>query len=252
MQSITWFAPILPGRLEQWEEMIATMTARKAEHEASRRRMGVVREVASLMELPDGSAVVCLFQEAEDLGTGFATFAASTDDYDVWFKQQLAEIHGMTADMLTAGLPSTLRFDYSATSVPAQRAAGETVAAAELADFATPTEVRTFPHGRAEILSLRQGVIGRLVLEPGWRWSQDVQPIAGTEWCEAPHFQYQLSGRIHVVLRDGTEFDSGPGQITALPVGHDAWVVGEEPVVVIDWAGATTYAQTPATARATT
>ena len=62
-------------------------------------------------------------------------------------------------------------------------------------------------------------------------------------WCEAPHFQYHASGRIRVRMADGSEFEAGPGEITALPSGHDAWVVGNEPVVLIDWAGASTYAK---------
>lgn len=110
-------------------------------------------------------------------------------------------------------------------------------------DFAKPDETRAFTHGRAEILNTASGVVGRLVLEPGWRWSTDVKPIAGTEWCEAPHFQYHQSGTIHVQMSDGTEFDAGPGQLTSLPAGHDAWVVGDEPVVAVDFYGATDYAK---------
>jgi hypothetical protein len=109
--------------------------------------------------------------------------------------------------------------------------------------FATPDEVRDFPHGRAELLNMAGGTVGRLVLQPGWRWSQDVQPIAGTQWCEAPHFQYHVSGTIHVVMADGTEFDVGPGQVSSLPMGHDAWVVGDEDVVLVDWYGASNYAK---------
>jgi hypothetical protein len=71
----------------------------------------------------------------------------------------------------------------------------------------------------------------------------DVKPIAGTEWCEAPHFQYQVSGRLHVVMKDGREFDLGPGSVSHLPAGHDAWVLGQEPVVLVDWFGATRYAK---------
>ena len=71
-------------------------------------------------------------------------------------------------------------------------------------------------------------------LQPGWRWSQDVKPLAGTELCEAPHFQYHLQGTLHIVMSDGAEFDARPGDVTALPQGHDAWVVGDEPVVVVD------------------
>ena len=72
-------------------------------------------------------------------------------------------------------------------------------------------EVREFGHGRVELLNMNEGTVGRLTLEPGWRWSVDVKPIAGTEWCEAPHFQYVISGRLHVRMKDGSEFDLGPG-----------------------------------------
>jgi hypothetical protein len=71
----------------------------------------------------------------------------------------------------------------------------------------------------------------------------DVKPVAGTDLCQAPHQQYQLSGRMHVVMADGTEVDSGPGDVTSLPPGHDAWVVGDEPVVAIDWHGASVWAR---------
>jgi hypothetical protein len=117
------------------------------------------------------------------------------------------------------------------------------MAKAECKDFKSPDEVRTFEKGRADLLKIGGGVVGRLTLEPGWRWSQHVKPIAKTQWCEAPHFQYQVSGRMHVVMADGTEFDTLPGQVVTLPSGHDAWVVGDQPVVVIDWAGATNYAK---------
>ncbi len=110
-------------------------------------------------------------------------------------------------------------------------------------DFSKPDEIRSFPHGRAEIVNTASGAIGRLTLEPGWRWANDVKPIAGTQWCEAPHLQYHVSGVIHVVMEDGTEFDAGPGAITSLPAGHDAWVVGDVPVVAVDFVGATDYAK---------
>jgi hypothetical protein len=109
--------------------------------------------------------------------------------------------------------------------------------------YAKPDEVREFPHGRVEIVTVGGAPIGRLILEPGWRWSNDVKPIAGTELCEAPHMQYHVSGRIAVRMADGTEFEAGPGDVTSLPQGHDAWVVGDEPVVVVDWYGASNYAR---------
>lgn len=119
----------------------------------------------------------------------------------------------------------------------------QTGAAAELRDFATPDEVREFGSGRAELVTVQGATIGRLILHPGWRWSEHVKPIAGTELCEAPHFQYHVSGTLRIRMVDGTEFDATPGQVTALPSGHDAWVVGDEDVVVVDWWGASNYAK---------
>jgi len=109
--------------------------------------------------------------------------------------------------------------------------------------FQTPDEVREFPKGKAEILSVGDAQIGRLVLQPGWRWSEHVKPVAGTESCEAPRFQYHVSGRLAIRMDDGTEFVASPGDATSLPKGHDAWVVGDEPVVVVDWYGASNYAR---------
>ena len=109
--------------------------------------------------------------------------------------------------------------------------------------FAQPDEVREFPNGKIEIVSIGDAEVGRLTLEPGWRWSNDVKPIAGTDSCEAPHFQYHVRGRLAIRMDDGTELTAGPGDVTSLPSGHDAWVVGEEPVVVVDWYGASSYAK---------
>ena len=119
----------------------------------------------------------------------------------------------------------------------------EAVMAGEHRDFGKPDEVRQFPNGQAEISRVEGREVGRYTFEPGWRWSNDVKPIVGTEWCEAPHFQYHVSGTVHVQMADGTEFDAGPGSITYLPAGHDAWVVGDESVVVVDWHGASHYAE---------
>ncbi|MCU1606076.1 MAG: cupin [Modestobacter sp.] len=109
--------------------------------------------------------------------------------------------------------------------------------------FTTPGEVREFPHGRAEILKVGGQEVGRLVFQPGWRWSTDVKPIAGTDSCQAPHMQYHVSGRVRIRMDDGTEFEAGPGDVTSLPSGHDAWVVGDEPAVTVDWYGASNYAR---------
>ena len=109
--------------------------------------------------------------------------------------------------------------------------------------FGAADEVREFPHGRAEILRVGEGEVGRLVLQPGCRWSNDVQPLAKTASCEAPHFQYHVSGRLGIRMDDGAQFEAGPGDVTSLPSGHDAWVIGDEPVVVVDWFGASSYAK---------
>ena len=108
--------------------------------------------------------------------------------------------------------------------------------------FAKPDETREFPRGRAEVVKIGGGEVGRLVFQPGWRWSNDVKPIAKTASCEAPHFQYHVSGRLAIRMDDGKEIIAGPGDVTSLPSGHDAWVVGDEPAVVIDWFGASNYA----------
>ncbi len=105
---------------------------------------------------------------------------------------------------------------------------------AEQKSFAAPDETRTFEHGALDLLKIGGAEIGRLTLQPGWRWSDHVKPIAGTDLCEAPHFQYHVQGTLHIVMADGAEFDARPGDVTALPQGHDAWVVGDEPVVVVD------------------
>lgn len=117
------------------------------------------------------------------------------------------------------------------------------MAVAECVNFSSPDETREFGQGKAEIVKVAETEIGRLTLQPGWRWSEHVKPIAKTEWCEAPHFQYHVAGILHIQMQDGTEFEARPGDVTTLPSGHDAWVVGDEPVVVVDWWGASDYAR---------
>ena len=117
---------------------------------------------------------------------------------------------------------------------------------AEQKSFATPDETRTFDYGVLDLLQVGGGEIGRLTLQPGWRWSTDVKPVAGTDLCEAPHFQYHVAGTLRVRTAEGEEFEATPGQVTALPSGHDAWVVGDEPVVIVDWWGASNYAKVDA------
>jgi hypothetical protein len=113
---------------------------------------------------------------------------------------------------------------------------------AELKNFGKPDEVREFPKGRLELINVGGAVIGRAVFEPGWRWATSVQPIVKTRSCEAPHFQYHVAGVLRIKMDDGAEFDCRPGDVSLLPSGHDAWVVGNETAVVVDFQGMLDYA----------
>jgi quercetin dioxygenase-like cupin family protein len=105
-------------------------------------------------------------------------------------------------------------------------------------------EVRPFvDKGRVDIVNLAGGFVGRGVFEPGWRWSEHVKPIAGTDSCQSSHLAYCISGRMVVRMDDGTEDRIGPGDVVVIPPGHDAWVVGDEPCVQIDFTGMETYAR---------
>jgi hypothetical protein len=118
-----------------------------------------------------------------------------------------------------------------------------TAATTENKSFARPDETRTFERGQVDLVDIGGTQIGRLTLHPGWRWSEHVKPIAGTDLCQAPHFQYHVQGTLRIRMADGTELDGHPGDVTTLPEGHDAWVIGDEPVVLVDWWGASDYAK---------
>jgi hypothetical protein len=109
--------------------------------------------------------------------------------------------------------------------------------------LAQPDETRTFPLGQLELVTLGGVTFGRGTFQPGWRWSTSVKPLVKTASCEAPHLQYHVSGKLHVQMDDGNEMEFGPGDVSLLPSGHDAWVVGNEPVVVIDISGMEHYAK---------
>ncbi len=109
--------------------------------------------------------------------------------------------------------------------------------------FTTPDETRNIPKGKIEVVNLGDVQAMRATFEPGWKWSECVKPIAGTESCQVAHLGYQLSGQLAVRMDDGSEHEFGPGDACAIPPGHDAWVVGAEPVVIIDFQGATIYAR---------
>jgi quercetin dioxygenase-like cupin family protein len=109
----------------------------------------------------------------------------------------------------------------------------------------SPEETRPFKDGKGQLqlVDLEGGAVGRATFEPGWRWSQHVKPMAGTDSCEAAHLGYFVSGRMKVVMDDGEEMEYGPGDVGQMAPGHDAWVLGDEPCVVIDWQGFSDYAK---------
>jgi len=116
-------------------------------------------------------------------------------------------------------------------------------AKSQVKSFSSPDEVRTFEKGRVEVLNIDGSLVGRAVLEPGWKWSTCVKPLENTESCQAPHFQYHVSGTLEVAMDDGTHLTCRAGDVSRLLEGHDAWVVGEEPVVVVHFQGMAEYAK---------
>src|SRR5438552_14115207 len=107
----------------------------------------------------------------------------------------------------------------------------------EVKRFEHPDEVRPVDHGRFDILRLGEFRIGRQVLLPGFRWSTHVKPVVGTEWCEFRHVGLVTSGQLQIQMSDGSTVMVGPGDVFDTPPGHDAWVVGDEPFVSVQWTG---------------
>jgi hypothetical protein len=108
----------------------------------------------------------------------------------------------------------------------------------------SPDESRPFAaHGHAEIHKIGNGTVMRGVFEPGWKWSADVRPLAGTPSCQAPHLGYVISGRMKIRMDDGGEQEIAPGDFFRITPGHDAWVVGTEACILLDFAGYGDYAK---------
>jgi hypothetical protein len=100
-----------------------------------------------------------------------------------------------------------------------------------------PDDIRPLGNGRLEQVRLGGLVFSRITLRPGWKWSVDVKPQAKTDLCEASHTQCILAGRLMIEMADGEQTELVAGDVAIIPPGHDAWVVGYEPVTVIDFAG---------------
>ena len=121
--------------------------------------------------------------------------------------------------------------------------------ASERKSLDSPDETRSFENGKADIVHLGDVTVGRMTYQPGWSWSKSVKPIVKTESCQVHHVGYTVSGRIKVVMNDGKEAEFGPGDAFVVPPGHDAWVVGNESWVGLDFAGMKQYAKPKATAK---
>jgi hypothetical protein len=107
----------------------------------------------------------------------------------------------------------------------------------------SPDETRTFEKGKIELVNLGDVTIGRAVLEPGWSWEKSVKPIVKTNSCQQSHTLYTVSGRMKVVMDDGAEEEISQGDTSIIPPGHNAWVVGNERYISIDFTGLMEYAK---------
>lgn len=117
------------------------------------------------------------------------------------------------------------------------------MAGVEARDFGSPDETRTPDKTRIELLSIAGGQIGRYTFQPGWRWSECIKPVVHTDSCQVDHIGYLVSGTLHLKHDDGTEKDIGPGMVYRIAPGHDAWNIGSEPVVVVEFQGAAHFAE---------
>jgi mannose-6-phosphate isomerase-like protein (cupin superfamily) len=113
----------------------------------------------------------------------------------------------------------------------------------ESRDFTAPDEVRTPDKTTVELVNIGGGQVGRYTFQPGWRWSECIKPVVGTDKCEVDHVGYVVSGRLHVEHNDGSKGDVEPGDVYHIAPGHDAWVMGDEPAVFVEFQGATHYAE---------
>jgi len=113
----------------------------------------------------------------------------------------------------------------------------------ERRNFDDPEEVRKVSHGEIDVVRLGDCSAMRVRFDPGWRWSECIKPIVGTDSCQVAHLMHVVSGRMAVRMDDGAETEFGPGDVGVIPPGHDAWIVGDEKFVAIDLQGAGNYAR---------
>ena len=110
-------------------------------------------------------------------------------------------------------------------------------------DFSSPDETRTPDKTTVELVNIGGGQIGRYTFQPGWKWSECIKPVVGTDSCQVEHIGYVVQGSMHVTNDDGSEADVGPGNVYRIGPGHDAWVTSNEPAVFVEFQGAANYAK---------
>ena len=110
-------------------------------------------------------------------------------------------------------------------------------------DFSSPDETRKPDKTTVELVNLGGGQIGRYTFQPGWRWSECIKPVVGTQSCQVEHVGYMVSGGLHLKHEDGTETDVKAGEVYRIAPGHDAWNAGQEPAVAVEFQGAADYAK---------
>ena len=117
------------------------------------------------------------------------------------------------------------------------------MAGLESRDFTAPDETRTPDKTTVELVNMAGGQIGRYMFQPGWKWSECIKPVVGTDSCQVEHIGYCVSGSLHVKHDDGTEGEVKPGDVYRVAPGHDAWTVGDKPAVFVEFQGAANYAK---------
>ena len=174
---------------------------------------------------------------------------ASEQDIENFMRAEDAEIKGVMGAAGVTDQPSITYWRRLSTHDEVGPGIGRTTGAGaatmQRASFDEPDETRPFEGGtgRLELLDASGGLVGRAVFEPGWRWSSHVKPIAGTDSCQAAHMGYVVAGRMIVRMDDGPQEEFGTGDLMVVPPGHDAWVVGDEACVLVDWQGVADYAK---------
>jgi quercetin dioxygenase-like cupin family protein len=150
---------------------------------------------------------------------------------------------GPEAKMARSGDASSTPSIYGRSATGKRRHEEDTMATLQRKSVDQPDETRPVDKGVVEVVEIGGTTMMRTTFQPGWRWSECVKPIVGGDSCQVNHVGYCVSGTLHVQMEDGEELDISAGDASHIPPGHDAWVVGDEPYVALDFVGAEGYAK---------